>query len=158
MRRTLIALAALAAITLPLVTHADLEGWHMIAQATDQPPTRIYLAPASLRAQPDGYIEAWFMADYGTLQADKSGSWRSRQFLMLIDCEKQNFAETGTQRYYRGNLGEGTVDRFSDHPGNRMPTWQRVVPNSIGDSELDSACDIWEEQHGPLTAETQYGY
>jgi hypothetical protein len=155
MRRTLLALAALLATTLPLVSHAGLEGWHLIAQATDQPPTSIYLAPASLRAQPGGYVEAWFMADYGGLQSDKSGSWRSRQFLMLIDCEKQEFAETRTQRFYSGNLGEGRVERFLEHPGDRLPTWQRVVPDSIGDSELDSACDIWEEQHGPLTAETQ---
>src|SRR3974390_61451 len=85
MRRTPLTLATLATIMLPLVTHAQLEGWHLIAEAADQPPTSIYLAPASLRAQAGGYIEAWFMADYGSIQSDKAGSWRSRQFLVLID-------------------------------------------------------------------------
>jgi predicted pyridoxine 5'-phosphate oxidase superfamily flavin-nucleotide-binding protein len=129
------------------------EGWHRIGEASGPPPTRVYLSPATLRAQPDGTVRALFMSDYGVTRSDEHGSsrWRSRQYEVLIDCENQRLAETRTRAYFAENLGAGRAERYED-PGDQPPRWQRASPDSLSGSEVRTVCSIWSEMHAGVVS------
>jgi hypothetical protein len=125
------------------------EGWHRVGKASDSPPTNVYLAPATLRALPDGTIRALFMSDYGVTRSANHGPshWRSRQYEVLFDCEHRRLANTHTRAYFSENLGAGRAERFAD-PDDHTPQWEPALPDSFGGREVQVVCAIWSEMHG----------
>jgi hypothetical protein len=134
------------------------EGWHRIGKAPGSPPTSVYLAAATLRAQPDGIIRALLMSDYGMPRSDENGSsrWRSRQYEVLFDCANRRLAKTHTRAYFSGNLGAGRAERHHD-PDDPMPQWESALPDSLRDEEVQVVCSIWTEMHASLASPVTEG-
>ena len=127
------------------------EGWHRIGEGSDSPPTSVYLAAATLRAQPDGTVRALFMSDYGLPRADEHGSsrWRSRQYEVLFDCKNQRLANTHASAYFSENLGAGRAERYED-PDNKTPRWRPALSDSLSGREVQVVCSIWSEMHARM--------
>jgi hypothetical protein len=96
-----------------------------------------YVNPQSIHKKGD-IVEMNTMYDHSTVQTWTNGQrYSSTIVLSQYDC-KNNKNKVRSFRFYSGNMGMGRLVHTENYKEN---SWVDNIPDSLGQRELDYACD-----------------
>jgi hypothetical protein len=95
----------------------------------------VYTDPDSIRLTED-VVTMWSLHDYKDIQTMGSTSYLSYKVQTEYDCAEERIRKLASM-FFSGNMGSGNVVSSISKEGK----WQRVEPDSLGQSEWEVACD-----------------
>jgi hypothetical protein len=96
---------------------------------------RLYIDFATIRIK-GTRVKVWTLLDFTTIQSYNGLSYLSSITQTEFDCSEESAAVRAGARY-SGNMGGGKVVHSQAMPN---ASFSPVIPNSIGDNELKTAC------------------
>jgi hypothetical protein len=103
--------------------------------ANNQRGGTVYTDPDTIRLKGD-VVTMWSLHDYTTIQTMKRTSYLSYKVQTEYDCAEERIRKLASM-FFSGNMGSGNVVSSISTEGK----WQRVEPDSLGQSEWEVACD-----------------
>jgi hypothetical protein len=122
-------------ITLLMLSSGPAYAEWVSLDANNQRGGTVYTDPDTIRLKGD-VVTMWSLHDYKTIQKMKSTSYLSYKVHAEYDCAEERIRKLASM-FFSGNMGSGNVVSSISKEGK----WQRVEPDSLGQSEWEVACD-----------------
>lgn len=143
-----IALMLMTALTALPAQAAD---WRYILTASDNKTIHVDYDSLKWHSFTSGgrYYTAWTKTTYPSAQKTSGGKlYRETKDFQYFDCSNQKWDFDAI--YYYTSTGQPVDSATWTVSTTSSATWQRVIPDTVGETKLDSVCSLARQKFGSI--------